>query len=77
MLLRSHIAKLAGRPVPKTKYRFVALLTPTAPSDVIGEASLSEPGGEALQVEIPPAEEGREVGYWGLADGDGVRVVEL
>lgn len=77
MLLRSHIAKLAGRPVPKTKYKLIALLTPTADDVQISGSVAPAPTGKALEVEIPPAEEGRELGYWGLGDGDGVKVVEV
>ena len=36
----------------------------------------SEEGGESPLVEVPEGEEGREVGWWGLGDGDEVRVVE-
>lgn len=77
MLLRPHLAKLVGRPVPKTKYKLVALLAPTPQADTISDTPLPPAGGEALEVEIPPAQEGRELGYWGLGDGDRVRVVEL
>jgi len=79
MLLRTHIAKLAGRPVPKTKYKLIALLAPSPQQDVNGKKPLSAlaPVGKALEVEVPPGEEGRELGFWGLGDGDGVRVVSV
>ena len=77
MLLRSHIAKLAGRPVPRTKYQLVALLAPTAGVDEDGRVVASAAMSKSLDVGIPPGEEGRELGFWGLGDGAGVRVVEL
>lgn len=62
LLLRNQIAKLLGRPLPKTQWRLVALLK----SDGEGE--------EGPTVEIPTGEEGKDVGWWGLGDGDEVRV---
>jgi hypothetical protein len=32
---------------------------------------------EYIRVEIPVKEEGREIGWWGVEDGDGIGIVEL
>ncbi|GAA5867668.1 hypothetical protein JCM1840_006651 [Sporobolomyces johnsonii] len=63
LLLRSQIARLVGRPLPKGKWRLVALLRPAE-----GES-------RPVRVEIPTGEEGREVGWWGFGgEGDTVAV---
>jgi hypothetical protein len=61
LLLRTQISRLAGKPLPKGKYRLVAILQG-------GE------DGKEVRVEIPANEEGKEVGWWGLQDGDSVGV---
>ncbi|GAA6027767.1 hypothetical protein JCM8097_008024 [Rhodosporidiobolus ruineniae] len=63
LLLRAQISRLVGRPLPKTKYQLVAVLT----------------GGEEgeVRVEIDAREEGKEVGWWGLQTGDAVEVVGI
>ncbi|SCV67226.1 BQ2448_5872 [Microbotryum intermedium] len=63
LLLRTQISKFIGNPLPKTKYRLVALLRTAE--------------GKELVVPIPLGEEGRLVGWWGLQDGDAVRVEEV
>ncbi|GAA5880643.1 hypothetical protein JCM3774_000562 [Rhodotorula dairenensis] len=65
MILRTQISRLLARPIPKTKYRLVASLSPAADT------------AERVQVEIPPAEESKEVSWWGLQDGDVVQVLPL
>ncbi|BGP24254.1 tubulin-specific chaperone E [Rhodotorula toruloides] len=67
LLLRTQISRLIGKPLPKTKYRLVAVLK--AGTDVRGEK------GDEVRVEISPAEEGKEVSWWGLEAGDAVEVV--
>jgi hypothetical protein len=32
---------------------------------------------EEVRVEIPPAEEGKEVSWWGIEDGDAVEIVAV
>ncbi|GJN88988.1 hypothetical protein Rhopal_001959-T1 [Rhodotorula paludigena] len=70
LLIRAQIARLLGTPLPKTKYRLVAVLQPAASAD---EGS----PGEEVRVEIPPQEEGKDVAWWGLSDGDSVEVVAV
>ena len=36
----------------------------------------TEEGGESPEVAVPEGEEGREVGWWGLGEGDEVRFLE-
>lgn len=36
-----------------------------------------EEGAPSLRVEIPPAEEGRDISWWGLEDGDAVSVEKI
>ncbi|GAA5956603.1 hypothetical protein JCM21900_003617 [Sporobolomyces salmonicolor] len=67
LLLRSQIARLVGKPLPKGKWSLVALLRP-AEGQAEGEDA------RRVRVEIPAAEEGREVGWWGLGEGDTVAV---
>ncbi|ORY66787.1 hypothetical protein BCR35DRAFT_181638 [Leucosporidium creatinivorum] len=62
LLLRTQIARLVGKPVPKTQWSLVAVL------------KSAEEGEEGLRVEIPATEEGREVSWWGLNEGDEVKV---
>ncbi|BGO99347.1 tubulin-specific chaperone E [Rhodotorula toruloides] len=69
LLLRTQISRLIGKPLPKTKYRLVAVLKP-------GTDSRGEEGAE-VRVEISLAEEGKEVSWWGLEDGDAVEVVTV
>ncbi|GAA5849820.1 hypothetical protein JCM8547_000575 [Rhodosporidiobolus lusitaniae] len=64
LLLRAQISRLVGKPLPKTKYRLVAILRG-------GEGEGQE---QEVKVEIPPNEEGKEVSWWGLTDGDSVGV---
>ncbi|GAA5857287.1 hypothetical protein JCM9279_007595 [Rhodotorula babjevae] len=63
LLLRTQISRTSGTPLPKSRYRLVAVLQPAE-----GEA-------DEVRVEIPPAEEGKELSWWGLGDGDTVEVV--
>ncbi|KAK4053306.1 hypothetical protein OIO90_003918 [Microbotryomycetes sp. JL221] len=63
LLLRTLIGKALSKPLPKTKYKLVALLQPSAEGET-----------EPLEVEIDPKDEGKEVGWWGLTDGDAIRV---
>lgn len=65
MILRTQISRVLARAIPKTKFRLVASLNP------------AEGSHERVQVEIPPAEESKEISWWGLQDGDVVRVVPL
>ncbi|BGP31665.1 hypothetical protein JCM10296v2_003439 [Rhodotorula toruloides] len=69
LLLRTQISRLIGKPLPKTKYRLIAVLKP-------GTVERGEDG-EEVRVEIPAAEEGKEVSWWGLEDGDAVEVVAV
>ena len=62
LLLRTQISRLLGRPLPKAKWKLVAILRS------------SEEGEEGLRVEIPAAEEGREISWWGVGEGDEVRI---
>ncbi|GAA5982232.1 hypothetical protein JCM10908_004794 [Rhodotorula pacifica] len=64
-ILRTQISRLLGTPIPKTKYRLLADLKPASGSN------------DRVQVEIPPNEEGKEVSWWGLEDGDAVQVLPL
>ncbi|GAA6023216.1 hypothetical protein JCM10207_004483 [Rhodosporidiobolus poonsookiae] len=64
LLLRTQISRLVGKPLPKTKFRLVAVLQG-------GE------DGKEVRVEIPPNEEGKELSWWGLGDGDAVEVLAL
>lgn len=81
MLLRSHLAKVCGKPVPKARYRLLAVLVPAKPDDSAPSSASPTTGadapGKALEVEIEAGEEGREISWWGLQDGDTVRVLEL
>ncbi|KAK4705944.1 tubulin-specific chaperone E, partial [Phenoliferia sp. Uapishka_3] len=63
-VFRTQIAKKVGAPLSKSKWRMVAVLRP------------SEEGDEGPEVEVPESEEGREVGWWGLQEGDTVRMEE-
>ncbi|KDE05057.1 hypothetical protein MVLG_04498 [Microbotryum lychnidis-dioicae p1A1 Lamole] len=63
LILRTQISKLISKPLLKTKYRLVALLRTQ--------------DGDELVVPIPVGEEGRLIGWWGLQDGDAVRVEEV
>ncbi|SCZ96081.1 BZ3500_MvSof-1268-A1-R1_Chr8-1g09991 [Microbotryum saponariae] len=63
LVLRTQISKLISKPLLKTKCRLVALLRTQK--------------GDELVVPIPVGEEGRLVGWWGLQDGDAVRVEEV
>lgn len=69
LLLRTQISRLTGRQLPKSKYHLTAVLQP-GPSER-GER------GEEVRVEIPPAEESKEVSWWGIEDGDAVEVVAV
>lgn len=64
-ILRTQISRLLATPIPKTKFRLVASLSPAEGSE------------ERVQVEIPPAEENKEVSWWGLRDGDAVQILPL
>lgn len=70
LLLRTQISRSLGTPLPKTKYRLVAVLQPAATAD---EGS----PGEEVRVEIPPQEEGKDVAWWGLSDGDSVEILAV
>lgn len=71
MLLRSHLTKLCGKPVLKTRYRLVAVLGPAAK-----ETDAAADGGKSLEVDVDVGEEGRDLSWWGLQEGDTIRVVE-
>lgn len=62
LVLRAQISRLLGSPLPKTKYRLVAKLQP-------GEGEK-----DGVRVEVPTGEEGKELSWWGLQDGDTVQV---
>ncbi|GAA6001056.1 Pac2p [Rhodotorula paludigena] len=70
LLLRTQISRSLGTPLTKTKYRLVAVLQPAATAD---EGS----PGEEVRVEIPPQEEGKDVAWWGLSDGDSVEILAV
>ncbi|GAA6051813.1 hypothetical protein JCM3770_004986 [Rhodotorula araucariae] len=65
LLFRTQLARLLGTPLPKPRFRLVAVLQPAE-----GEK------GE-VRVEIPQAQEGKEISCWGLGDGDTVEVVHV
>ncbi|GAA5924676.1 hypothetical protein JCM3775_005442 [Rhodotorula graminis] len=65
LLLRAQIVRIARLPLPKSQYRLVAVLQPAE-----GET-------DEVRVEIPPAEEGKELSWWGIGDGDTVEVVPM
>ncbi|GAA6064659.1 hypothetical protein JCM10212_002132 [Sporobolomyces blumeae] len=76
LLVRSQLSKLLNKPLPKSKYRLVGW-TRTRTSGTTSEAVEKVGGGEEerwIRVEIPVKEEGKEVAWWGLEDGDGVSV---
>ena len=62
-ILRTQVSRLLATPVPKSKFRLVASLSPAEGSE------------ERVQVDIPPTEENKEVSWWGLRDGDAVQIV--
>ncbi|BGP15721.1 hypothetical protein JCM10213_006108 [Rhodosporidiobolus nylandii] len=64
LLLRTQISRLIGKPLPKNKFRLVAVLQG-------GE------DGKEVRVEVPPNEEGKELSWWGLQDRDSVAVEPL
>lgn len=68
--LRTQIARLLSVPVPKTRYRLVAILRPDREEGDGADV-------EGLRVEIPVGEEGRELSWWGVGDGDEIRVEEV
>lgn len=73
MVFRTQVAKALfgpGKPLPKTKWRLIALLQPAAD----GSAAVFDSERELLGVNIPPNEEGRDLDWWGLQDGDQVVV---
>lgn len=73
MLLRAQIAKALlgpGQSLPKTQWRLVTLLQP-APG------AAEEDGMDKLRAEIPTKEEGRDISWWGLQDGDEIIVEKI
>ena len=76
-MLRTKIAKSLGKPISelsRSKWRLVAYLGAT----VTGEdatTSLDDSIRAELRLEIPVNEEGRELSWWGLLDGDHVEII--
>ncbi|GAA5834787.1 hypothetical protein JCM11251_003662 [Rhodosporidiobolus azoricus] len=64
LILRTQISRLLGQPLPKTRFKLVAFLQ-------------GGTDGKRVEVEIPPSEEGKEVSWWGLQNGDSVLVAPL
>ncbi|GAA5901639.1 hypothetical protein JCM6882_006030 [Rhodosporidiobolus microsporus] len=64
LILRTQISRLVGTPLPKTKFKLVAVLQ-------------GGDQGKEVEVDIPAKEEGKEVSWWGLQDGDAVLVASL
>ncbi|KAK4048939.1 hypothetical protein OIV83_004495 [Microbotryomycetes sp. JL201] len=61
--LRALAARATGKPIPKSRFKLIAEFTSA--------------NGESQRVEIPPDQEAREVSWWGLGDGDSIRVEAL
>jgi hypothetical protein len=65
-------------PLPRQEFRFVAILhrAPDDEDDEEFEAEVDEHDLERtrLRVEIPTNEEGRELRWWGISDGDEIHM---
>ncbi|GAA5964416.1 hypothetical protein JCM3765_006411 [Sporobolomyces pararoseus] len=76
LLVRTQLSRLFGKPLPKTKYQLVVWLKPKLTLE--GEHDEEEQGTKNwIRVEIPLKEEGRELSWWGVEDGDGIGVEQL
>ncbi|GAA5904368.1 Pac2p [Sporobolomyces salmoneus] len=64
LLLRAQLSRLIGKPLPKTKYRLIVWLK--------SKDKVKADEGKWIKIEVPTNEEGREVSWWGVEEGDAV-----
>ena len=80
-LLRTKIAKAVGKSateLSRSKWRLVGYLSTTVDAEMGIETGSGLRGDrEELRLDIPINEEGRELSWWGLLDGDRVEIVPL
>lgn len=75
LLVRTQLSRLFGEPLPKTKYQLMVWLKPKLTT---GECEGGQEGEKKwIRVEIPVKEEGRELSWWGVEDGDAIGVEQL
>ncbi|GAA5993115.1 hypothetical protein JCM5350_007226 [Sporobolomyces pararoseus] len=75
LLVRTQLSRIFGKPLPKTKYQLVVWLQPKLAAGECDEEGEGE--NNWIRVEIPVKEEGRELSWWGVEDGDAIGVEQL